>query len=111
MKPTISMNRYISIILAWLIAWLEDCSVKITLLINSQSYVNHLVCGIYSYSSDHFHDLLVFRNNHVLSKVVLSAKLSKIVIGQAYVIEIGSPNSYGIIVLGLEVSFVGAVNR
>lgn len=81
----------------------------VLLFVDLNSEIDHVIIEVDFDTTSGLHDLLIFRENHVLSEVILSAELGKIVTADLIRMEIRASNRDHVIVLALVCSLVGAV--
>lgn len=108
--PTVAVDSHIGIVFTWSGTWLVDSPLMILLLVDFNSQVDHLVVEVNFDTSGGFHDLLVLRENHVLSEVILGVKLGQVVTGYLVWVKVRTRNRYHICIHAFVCAFVAAIH-
>jgi hypothetical protein len=99
MLPAVPVNCDVGVIFSRGVSRSVDGSSMVLLLVNLDSQVYHFVVKINLDTSGCLHDLLVFRENHVLSEVIFSVELCQIVTTDLVSMKVGACDTYNISVL------------
>ncbi len=75
MLPTVAMNCDVGVVFTRGISRGVDSPFSILLFVDLDRKIYHIVIRVYLNTSRGLHDLLVFRENHILGEVILCVKL------------------------------------